>query len=410
MYRILVLCLLAYLTACSYDTDKNSDVITIDLLEALNNTKTLNLSELVDEVEYVKFETTPDCSFGLARYLITDNYIIVYEQYNPKIYIFDRNGKYIRKFGKEGNGPGELSIIENIIVFPAEDYLIVHDLSFRKIIKYRFNGEFLEEKKFTVQGGNDLAGISMIGPERFAILFKRPVTEHNNYPLIQICNKSFEIVEKLYNVNSSSSEGAYSSKRHSFYIKNDNIHFREYFFDTLKEYNGEVFIPKYHFFIKDNRPASYAQDRSSPPQFNEIWQQFEIGKYIVCNLDMPGEEEDEIIGKWIFFDKQNQKMFTLTELPWYIRESSLEPAIYNNIDGIFHVYMNDYTNHLKTHVTEDLIYKATDIIDLKTYIENNHQSDHEVIFPEKQKELIDMIKNSSENDNPILQIFHIKTD
>ena len=407
--RILTLCCLLTLIACSNNKHPKEDVITIDLLKAIKNTETFYLSDIVDDVEYVKFETTPDCGFGLARYLITDNHIIVYEQYYSKILIFDRKGKFIRKFGQKGKGPGEMTVIENVIAFQDEDFLMVQDMSSRKVIKFSMEGKLIEERTFTSPDINELAKISLVGPDRFALVFKRPVSKQLNYPMIHIYNKNFELVDELYFVNTENQKSGSSSRRHSIYMRNNKIHFREHFFDTLYIYDGNQFNPKYYFQVKHNSLESYSgRNRSSAPT-NEIWDQFEIGNYLICNMDMPTKNEGEYIGKWILFNKSNQEILTLTDLPWYFRNDlEPEPAIYNNIDGIFHIYMNEYTNHLKTHVTENLIYKATEIFDLKEYIDNDHQLEHDVVFPDKQKELIDLIKNSSENDNPILQIFHLK--
>ena len=393
---------------CSVNNPDKRDFITIDLIDAIKNMETLYLSDLVDSVEYIRFETSPECSFGLARFIVLDRYIIVYEVINPNILLFDRKGKFINKISIKGKGPGELNRIRNLIAFPGKKILLAHDWSNMKIVKFCFDGEFLGEKHFNSKGINRFAEISIIDHEKFAIIYQRPVSETKDFHLINICNLDFEVIEQIFPVDTEEYVDGYSSRRNSFYIRNSNIDFREYFFDTLFVQEKGSFVPRYHFLIKENHAPSHVNFRGSSRDYNELWEQFEIGDYVVCNMDIPTENEGEFIGKWVFYNKRDQKILTLPNLPWYFEEDEVEPAIYNDVDGIFHIYMNAYTNRLKTHVSEEVIYKVTDLIDLKQYIEEGNQSAHTVKFPEKQKELIELIRNSSENDNPILQIFYVR--
>ena len=131
-------------------------------------------------------------------------------------------------------------------------------------------------------------------------------------------------------------------------------------------------------------------------------------EYVVCELETPGENEGEIFGYWFLYQQEPGDLFTLPELRWYIREKGVEPAIFNDIDGIHHIYMNAYINTVITHFSEELIYKAIDIIDLKSYIDQKHHENIDVKLSQRQSELIELIDQSSLNDNPILQIFHLK--
>ncbi len=56
---------------------------------------------------------------------------------------FDPNGKFIRNYFKNGEGPGEMQAISDY--FFADNTLIVHDRRLRKILRFDFNGEFIRE-------------------------------------------------------------------------------------------------------------------------------------------------------------------------------------------------------------------------------------------------------------------------
>ena len=56
---------------------------------------------------------------------------------------FDPNGKFIRNYFKNGQGPGEMQAIGDY--FFAENTLIVHDRRLQKVLRFDFNGEFIRE-------------------------------------------------------------------------------------------------------------------------------------------------------------------------------------------------------------------------------------------------------------------------
>ena len=102
------------LTAC-HQQPKN-DFITIDILDGLKTEKEFLLSKIIDDVEYVKLETTPECLLSSANYLVGKKYIVAVQSHNPaQLYLFDRKGKFLRKIGAEGKGPLEYTSISTVV-------------------------------------------------------------------------------------------------------------------------------------------------------------------------------------------------------------------------------------------------------------------------------------------------------
>lgn len=59
-----------------------------------------------------------------------------------KILVFDKKGKYLRSFGKKGQGPGEMSMPAGIHLTPDKE-LMVDDSLNRKLIFFSLDGKFL---------------------------------------------------------------------------------------------------------------------------------------------------------------------------------------------------------------------------------------------------------------------------
>lgn len=63
------------------------------------------------DVEYVKLETQDSILVGDIKQLKrTEQYIFIYSRRQNHIMMFDKSGKFIRRIGRVGQGPGEMSI------------------------------------------------------------------------------------------------------------------------------------------------------------------------------------------------------------------------------------------------------------------------------------------------------------
>lgn len=61
-----------------------------------------------------------------------------------KIKVFDKNGKFLKSFGKRGQGPGEMSMPIRMEITP-ENVLVIDDLGNTKLILYSHDGTFIKE-------------------------------------------------------------------------------------------------------------------------------------------------------------------------------------------------------------------------------------------------------------------------
>lgn len=70
-----------------------------------------------------------------------DGTIIVFDQKDMNIKVFDRDGKFLRKFGRAGEGPGELSTPISIYCTDRDEVVVV-DTS-RRLTFFKLSGEFV---------------------------------------------------------------------------------------------------------------------------------------------------------------------------------------------------------------------------------------------------------------------------
>lgn len=95
----------------------------IDLANNLKDCgKPLLLSDIVKDVEYVKLETQDNILVGDIKQLKrTEKFVFIYSRNQRHVMMFDTSGKFIRKIGRVGQGPGEIA---NIDFFTVSDNLV----------------------------------------------------------------------------------------------------------------------------------------------------------------------------------------------------------------------------------------------------------------------------------------------
>ena len=89
--------------------------------------------------------------FGYIRAIAFDGEgnIFVVDSYEHAIKVFDENGKFIRRFGREGSGPGEFQTIDDIHWCPSDNLLYISDRRNNRINQFSPDGKFIKAFKTT---------------------------------------------------------------------------------------------------------------------------------------------------------------------------------------------------------------------------------------------------------------------
>lgn len=101
-------------------------------------------TDLIDEIKIVGLEETEESLLGkIDNLTITESLIVYGRPGENTMYFFDRNGKFINKFNRKGNGPEEYT---NLWGYWLDgDKVRIHDPGHKRVVDYSFTGEFLSE-------------------------------------------------------------------------------------------------------------------------------------------------------------------------------------------------------------------------------------------------------------------------
>ena len=162
--------------------------------------KSLNLTEDLCIAE----DEAGDFVFSEIRTIEVDDEgnIYVADSKEVCVKVFDKNGKQIRKFGKKGQGPGEIQFFTRVHMFAGKE-IMIYDGGNSRLSFYSLDGEFLREipagkyrfsRAIPDSKGNILGQVAVFG-DRFAYEIKKFDPELN--PIVEVATIELERISNV---------------------------------------------------------------------------------------------------------------------------------------------------------------------------------------------------------------------
>lgn len=139
----LTIFLLTIIVGCTEKIKKSSDdLITVDVTKRDYPKKDLILQDFMD-VEYVALETNDDfVNQGFVQDIGKNFILVINRNDDGNIFVYDRNGKSVRKINHKGQSGTEYTDILGITLDEDMGEMFVNDLFARKIVVYDLFGNF----------------------------------------------------------------------------------------------------------------------------------------------------------------------------------------------------------------------------------------------------------------------------
>lgn len=140
-----------YFTGCSVSSDgakpleNNGNMYVVDLDRA-EKTERILYSELFDGVETIILDTAQLPLVGMVNKLdVYRDFLFVLDCMQAKVlYMFDSEGKFIRRFGEKGGGPGEYADLADFTIDPGNGIVYLLDNQRQRINAYDVeSGDFI---------------------------------------------------------------------------------------------------------------------------------------------------------------------------------------------------------------------------------------------------------------------------
>lgn len=152
-------------------------------------------SLMLTEELTVGLSDNPDETFSDVSYLVVDEEgkIFGLDIKQQKIKVFDKNGKFLHAFGKQGQGPGEFGLAAGIQL-TNDNLLMIEDNATRRLVLFKPTGEYA----FTISMADKLGLVSLLLDAKGNFLGREIVFEENNTKMFFVAKKFDQSLKPLF--------------------------------------------------------------------------------------------------------------------------------------------------------------------------------------------------------------------
>ncbi len=368
-------------TGRTENKDNRSLPYYIDLEQGISNVKSIPLSYLGNQLEYIPLETDTACLIrGVSGVFVSDSFIFVND--GSRLLHFDRNGQFIKQIGSTGRGPGEYSRVGDFVV--NEDYREIFILSGRIVLVYNFDGQFIRDIKLDFP-------------------CSQFILKDNNSIILHPFNMPMPTPEPVY----------------SWYFIDRTGNIQTKLTNTLKRVNRGITVPTSPIYMFDATPHlmefgvdtlyEYVNSQKKP--------------YAIFNpgrLKMPPdptmEEVPAIEGKiWVYdVNESNKSLFVKL---WWNMSDSISNCIFDKESSLFTIlkengFVNDIDGGMtfwpKEILNDNTLIDYVDSFDLITITNKSQDEKPKPADSKKAQNLKNLAGQLNETSNPVLVLLKMQ--
>ncbi|MFA6126526.1 MAG: 6-bladed beta-propeller [Bacteroidales bacterium] len=384
------LCLV--LISCS--TSIKTELPVIDVIGALKNEKPLNLSEIVDHIEYVQLETKPECLIGFGEAVIAGSNIYVRNSRPASLLVFDKRGKFLRQISRQGKGPGEYINFAYFDVSPDNHYLAIGGFG-GGIKLYGTDGVFKAEAELNAQF---LSGFRFLNSGKLITYDARMNEDRKGYPVMMAREMDNLKADTLLQMDMEplETDRPFSLVYTAFYPYNKQINFMNAANDTLYQLNTDLEISsRMVFYCGDQAVTEKNLFISSGKSTVPVYPKCETRDYLFIYA---GRGDNYGI---LAHQKKTGETFRMPVKPSLLDEKIQTYGPENDLEGI------DFSfNGLR--ISDKTWTSVLQISDCKAFFESLEPDQLNLITHKYFDELRRLTEASDMNDNPIVRILYLK--
>ena len=387
---LLLLLLVTFLFGCK-GTDKNKLDVDYTYIPSDKITTIEKIgfddNRFIDSCTFVTLESSEEAIFGKIYQIgIHDDKYYILDHATNRVKVFDSTGKFLSNIGTPGEGVGEYHSICSFVINEKENKICMFDPMPSSVHEYSLDGHFLKKVKYSDERFSCME--DAIWKDGYIYCFLDQ-SHFNSMMYYKISDRDYSVIDQWgeYPVKPEPGiQAGYSIGKHPISCYGDNVSCISLYSDTLYSYKEGELSP---FLLietgKPNIPSDYFKGKSFEfepqdayfhmlfvedysPGFSSL---YETDRYILTYFFL----------KWDYYliDKQTNEAF-------HVKNSK-----FPNFGNIDYVCGNRLVE----------IFTQEEIDSYKERIESG-----EFQCPECLKDIME--RYDSDNDNPILVVYHMK--
>ena len=155
VFILCILCIIFFRCSQPILSKDNLTVINKDTLEY----NTIALSEILTDAEIIPLETSSQSLIvNISKLIFFNNLFFILDANTKSVLAFSSTGKFVRRYGTIGKGPGEFLTPTSICINKMDNTLLIYDMKARNILIFSIAGSFIKSIKI-IDGllGKDIA-------------------------------------------------------------------------------------------------------------------------------------------------------------------------------------------------------------------------------------------------------------
>lgn len=373
--------LLMFFLSCNQNNDSYCPVISPDSFVE----KEIFLSQFTNTISYIPLDSCVKFSHILDIEISDDYYFI--GAYPAGILVYNHEGKFIRKIGRIGNGPGEYKYALSFTVNPVQKTIYLLDL--QNILVYNYNGEFIRQISFSNYNAS-FSDIVFFNNQLY--LFEDIVYGQATYNWLVMDTVGNYSFSKKNSISPFKTTIGFTSR---IFKSDKSLYYWNHYNDTIFKIDGKTFSPGYLFSDGDFRLAEKYILGQNPEKHSFFPERFVDTKdYLFFFYDYK---------KYLytsFYDKSSRQFFSINSTN-DIEKRWAGPGIINDIDGgLPFAPFTSFSNE-----GSELLLGWNFAYEFKN--RETSKSLH-LKYPDRKKALKKLVNGLNENDNPVLVVVKLK--
>jgi hypothetical protein len=403
-FSLLLVFLVITTFSCQENTKKENSgsFYTIPFTDIIKHQREVKLSELANDVQFIPFDNNPEALLGRFRDIrMTKDYIFIAPRKGAAME-FTREGRFVRRIGTIGRGPGQYDLCIHLSVDEKNKRLYIQGNGTRNMLVYDFDGDLIK----AVHHPKMNYVLDVWSRDSLFVSFWPPMEGNERYVFIEH-DETGDTLQGIANhilwkrADNYYGFGGYSSQN-SFYRFQNKLHMKGWYNDTVYTYDqSNRIVPEFNIAmgkhkLPDDLIIARKATRPLPPEVCAVGVH-ETSRYVFIPYeyyydtfrDKPLKEEQG----YVLYDKQTKEGSAV--------EETKQGGFVNDVTG--------GPDFRPTYTNDSTAVMLVSALDMKQYLESDAFKNQEVKFPERKKKLEELGKTLKEDDNTILVVAKIKS-
>jgi hypothetical protein len=372
----------------------NENTQIIDVSKAQHADK-IFISELCSRVKTIILENNENALLGKINgmQVYKDWIFILDRQQNAGVYLFSKEGKFIRKYGRRGIGPGEYLQISDFTIDTDNDAIYLMDCDANQILKYKIlSGEYESSVKLE---SNNIQSFHIQYNNKELYTDINYISEVEAGCMIRKIDPSTGKQKKCWldnNIYNNGWNGPIQRENESFFYSRIQGTFKyvHFFMNTIISFQDNRIVPVYvlkdNEWITKNEVQQLKEERLANQGVFSFQQLFD--KNVGFNINSYVEWRDYIL---FCYQKNYNSFFVLHNIQ--TSDTRVSPLFIDDLACNKPFLINQFSCSDSSG-----LYSIMNVNDLNRHIEQSGKED----FLNPNLDKIDILKNLPEDSNPVI--------